>query len=174
MKYLFGAALALGLSAGVAEAATLGGEIVVANDGHVVATFLGGDASFDSELYLEGVMGRLFHNHLDMVGDTVDLGEQTAGTVLRFSLLVLNTGATFFSGPASGNPDGLAHALLDDLGGGVTYVGFEDIYGYTDADFNDLAFSFTNTKGVPSVPVPAAGLMLLAGLGAMGAFKRRG
>lgn len=168
-----GIALAvLGLVLPAAQAVPiLGGSVVVENDGEVVAKFLGHTAGYTNLLFLSApgnILGTIFNNHTTPIGTTVSLGNFTAGTELIFAINVLNTGDTFYSGPASRNADGLAHAVVDDAFSLTeTYVGFEDLYGGGDKDYDDLQFSFTNVKGTSQPPgVPDSGSTAL--LGAMG------
>lgn len=65
------------------------------------------------------------------VGDLIVLGEVPAGELI-LGIYVQNTGETFKTGPGSRNPDGLVHAAI----AGST-VGFEDILGGGDFDYND-------------------------------------
>src|SRR5262245_47496915 len=55
-------------------AALLGGYVVVATDGNVVAKFLdGAGAAYSNDLYLDvSGVGIIFNNHSSSVGDTVD------------------------------------------------------------------------------------------------------
>lgn len=160
-------------------ASVLGGNAVVASDGNVIAKFISQAAGYDNELYLDSPsnsLGRIFHNHLNSPGDTVDLGFFTAGTELIFRLYVVNTGQNFYTGPGSRNPDGIPHAIVDDsFAPGETSVGFEDLYGGGDRDYDDTVFSFTNVKA-RVVPLPAAawmGMTLLGGLGVIGKARSR-
>ena len=163
----------LGLVLPVAHAAPiLGGSVVVQNDGEVIAKFLGHTAGYSNDLYLSSPsnsIGLIFNNHATAVGTTMSLGTFAAGTELIFQIYVQNTGYSFFSGPAWRNPDNLAHAMVnDEYSLTETYVGFEDLYGGGDQDYDDLNFSFTNVKGTnqpptPSVPDSGATAMLCAG-----------
>lgn len=157
-------------------AAVIGAPVIVATTGNVTATFQGQTAGYDSILFLDSPGGPIdiFHNHLSPVGSTFDLGTFTAGTELIFGIRVLTTGDTFYSGAASRNPDGIFHNQVDeDLIPGETFVGFEDIFGGGDKDYDDNNFSFTNTR-VGTVPEAGATLPLLAGVvGLMGAAVRR-
>ena len=122
----------------------LGGDLRVQHDGNVTATFQGSNAGYTSSLYLGDT--KIFTSN-QASGTTFDLGNFTAGTALNFRLEVHNTGHTFYSGNGSNNSDGLAHALASDsLGNGETLVSFEDLLGGGDQDYNDLLFSFSNTK----------------------------
>ena len=52
----------------------------------------------------------------------------------------------FYSGDGSRNPDGIAHAVVDSRQN-QAQVGFEDLFGGGDRDYNDLVFSFSNVSG---------------------------
>ena len=65
------------------------------------------------------------------------------GGELFFGIRVVPGGPEYFMGTASRNPDGILHAIVDDLGGGVFVVGFEDLFGGGDRDFDDNRFRFT-------------------------------
>jgi len=61
------------------------------------------------------------------------------GRELQFAIRVLDTGDVFFIGPRSRNSDGLVHAEVYGVWGGYL-VGWEDLYGQTDEDYNDVLF----------------------------------
>jgi hypothetical protein len=174
---LVGTALILA-SAEAVSAPVVGAPIIVQHDGPVVATFVGHSASFVDELFLQspsGVFaGVIFNNHTTPVGTTINLGTFSAGTELIFRLHVNNTGLDFFTGNASRNPDGEAHARIDaSFGPDTTLVGFEDLHAsVSDHDFNDLIYSFTNTGIVPSIPEPSTYLVLLTALGLTAVGRR--
>jgi hypothetical protein len=162
----------------------LGGNLLVATDGNVYASYLGGDLGSDSNytntLTLEPSTGPLFTSKSSPVfGSFVDLGPFQAGTELVFRLDVEETGLSFFSGPAERNPDALAHVLavtnqLGDLY--FTDVGFEDTPGGGDQDYNDFMFRLYNVidpPGAASVPVPSGLLLFLAGLVGLRATRWR-
>ena len=156
--------------------ADIGDDIVVAADGHVIVTFVGSSASHESALRLELGGVDFFNNKTTPVGTTIDLGSFAAGTVLDIVLHVITTGNFFHTGPAGGNPDGVAHANLvfNYLGTpGLTFVGFEDIFGGGDFDYNDLEFTFSNLRTTTPVPEPETYALMLAGLGAIAWLGRR-
>jgi hypothetical protein len=154
----------------------------------VDATYQGNSAAFSNDLYLElnalGLPGMdgiaandlfIFNNQTSPVGSMLSLGTFSAGVELVFRLHVNNTGEDFYSGLASRNPDGLAHARVQDGWAlNTTLVSFEDLLNTPEGanGFNDLSFSFTNTRNV-SVPDGGTSALLL-GLGMAGlAYARR-
>ena len=160
-----------------------GGSMVVHEDGAVGITFLGSDAGYFNELYLESddpsTSDRPLFNRRTRVGTTLLLGNFEAGTVLTFRLHVRNTGDDFFTGDASTNPDGIAHARATTeydpgLDLPVTTVGFEDLTGGGDRDFNDFMFLLTNVVDPPTpTAVPEPHGVAVAGLGLVALAARR-
>ena len=74
-------------------------------------------------------------------GDFVDLGTHEAGTQLDFFVIAngANGGTNVFSTNESINPDGINHVIsyaIEDSP--YLLIGFEDLYGGGDRDFNDL------------------------------------
>ena len=71
---------------------------------------------------------------------------------------VQNTGFTYYTGPPENNPDGALHVRFFDTsdtsdGFYTIGVGFEDLYGGGDEDYQDIFFQ---AKGVSTVaPEPA-------------------
>jgi MYXO-CTERM domain-containing protein len=142
----------------------------------IVATYEGNSASYSNDLYLEG-FGFVFNNQTSAVGSTVNLGSFAVGTELVFRLHVNNTGYDYYTGDAALNPDGQFHARVqDNWGPNSTLVSFEDLYNGP-FDYNDLSFSFTNTRGGPNnvpdnVSTGSALLIALAGLALMARRRR--
>lgn len=123
--------------------------------------------------------GQHIGNHTSDVGDKTIFGWYKAGTELTFKLDVHNTGDTFYS-DTSLNPDGISHAKAFQfslpLGPfyelvPITFMGFEDLLGGGDMDFNDNMAMFSNVVMVP-VPEPSMMAMLFVGL-ALLTFSRK-
>jgi xanthosine utilization system XapX-like protein len=176
----------------------IGAQVVVATTGDVKATYLSGSGFYTDYLYLDypghanqntnpNSIGSnwIFVNHGSTAGDTIDLGSFTAGTVLKFNVLADTSGApvnqglgpflNWYTGPASLNADGLAHAWVDSAYTGLyggTAVGFEDLSGLGDAGYEDLRYTFSNVQAV-SVPEPATITLMVLGLAGIGFGTRR-
>lgn len=129
------------------------------------------------------------------LGQSREISGLTAGDNLIFGLqaLVLNYNADnihytntnyFFSGQASNNKDaknwndGKVHTKVINLGDNKYLVGFEDIWGGGDGDFNDNVFLFegvSSTIDIPPVTVPEPNLLglFLMGLLLLGVVRYR-
>ena len=78
--------------------------------------------------------------------DFVDLGLVAGGSILDFFLIAdgANGGSNVFTLDASSNPDGLRHVAIQarvDADSPYLLVGFEDLLGGGDADFEDAVFA---------------------------------
>jgi hypothetical protein len=148
----------------------------VQNSGDVIATFKGSDAGFDNLLLLASPTNNLgvsFNGPVTPIGTTLDLGFFNAGTELIFDLNNQN-GGIFFTGPASRNPDNIAHAIVDfQFGPGQTFVGFEDISGGGDRDFNDMQFTLSNVRGAVPDGGSTTAMLLGIGLGVIEFIRRK-
>lgn len=114
-------------------------------------------------------------------GDFVDLGTFAAGTQLDFFLIAngANGGQNVYSTQTSLNPDGINHvvafayAMPDSP---YLIIGFEDLYGGGDRDFNDLLFAVdigaVNVKALTATPEPAL-LWVLGSFALLAARHRR-
>jgi hypothetical protein len=164
--------------------------------GNVTAYFAGASAANTSELgmLVNGAPPVVFglNNQTSAIGDSLNLGSVTIGDVLTFVLHTISPSlGSAFSDPTLNGPfDGgtgiqhvysAAYTATSPIIGSIpagTYVGFEDLPGGGDRDYNDLQFVFTNvgvtTRLVPG-PIVGAGLpgLILASGGLLGWWRRR-
>ena len=115
-------------------------------------------------------------NHSSSYGESFDFGHVTAGDSVVF--FIDEGGAKFYS-DASLNSDGVQHAYATSWAGdgtipAGTYVGFEDLAGGGDRDYNDTEFVFSNVVPTSTIPEPADVALLLCGLSMLTVVARRG
>lgn len=152
----------------------------VKNDGPVNAYFAGSSADYESNFLAFIGKGEhslpfsVFSNQQASIGDFKSMGEFHAGDYFIPVLQVITTGDFFWSNPES-NSDGLNHVFASSFqlpdGTSSVLIGFEDIRGGGDFDFNDHLVMFTN---VSPVPEPSTYLMLIAGLLLVYLSRKRG
>jgi hypothetical protein len=127
-----------------AEAQAVTGGRLFATGGTVDIVVQPGTAALTSRLFLlrpDGTPDNIALN--TEVGKDVAVGPFRAGRELVFGITVINGGPTFFVGPASRNPDGIAHADVTETGVRTFVAGFEDQSGGGDRDYDDNVFQFT-------------------------------
>lgn len=153
----------------------------VASDGPVNAFYAGSSAGYESNFFaligdgspLPAFSG--FSNKSANIGDFKNLGSFHEDDYFVPVLHVITTGH-FYNSFAESNPDNLNHIFASQFslpdGTPAVFIGFEDIYGLGDRDFNDNMAIFTNVTMVP-IPEPSTYAMLLVGLGLIGFTMRR-
>jgi hypothetical protein len=149
------AALVFTGGAGTASAQTgIGGQLF-ATGGTVEIDVQPATAGYTSELFLQnedGTRGSTLALNIEF-GKHIVIGPFPAGRELVFGIFVRNTGDTFLMGPGARNPDGLPHARVTDVGTRVFDVGFEDVFGGGDLDYDDNVFRFTGNLAPNQPPV---------------------
>jgi hypothetical protein len=113
--------------------------IVLDESVEVTVTFCGGTAGYTSDTFLASPEYQYVGTgNVTAAGTEYELGVFSAGEELIFSIYVRNTGYTYYTGPGSRNPDGIVHAAVEDLGNGTYRIGFEDLFGGGDHDYDDI------------------------------------
>jgi hypothetical protein len=118
-------------------------------------------------------------------GDFVELGNVSAGKNLDFFVIAngangANGGSDVFSTNVLANADQFSHAVaFAQTNNPYLLIGFEDLYGGGDKDFNDLLFAvdvgrenWASLTGSAGIPAPEPGLIWVAVL-ASGAVLQR-
>ena len=149
---LIAVAAALVLAAPAEAQGVIAGQLL-ATGGTVDIVVQPATAVFTSQLFLlhpDGTRENISRN--TEVGKHVTVGPFAAGQELVFGITVLN-GPTFFIGPASRNPDGIAHAEVTKTGVRTFLVGFEDVFGGGDRDYDDNVFEFTGNLAPKRSPL---------------------
>ncbi|MDX2098316.1 MAG: PEP-CTERM sorting domain-containing protein [Leptolyngbyaceae cyanobacterium bins.59] len=127
---------------------------LVSPGGDTSVQILGGTAGYTSDLGLYAPYSKPLGTNRE-VGRTVYVGNFAKGTELLFGIYVRQTRYTFLMGPSSNNPDGLVHAVIHYVSPGVVKVGFEDLYGGGDRDYDDNNFYFYGVNITPTLnPFP--------------------
>jgi hypothetical protein len=112
-------------------------DIVVLTPGRVFVTFKSKDTALYDELLLYSPWELSIFSATDSnLGRTFDLGLFSAGTRLTFALKT-SEGYTFYS-DGSLNPDFCSHVKRFPTGYNRWEMRWEDLYGLTDKDYNDV------------------------------------
>lgn len=112
---------------------------VTDNTTPTLVTLVSSSTSYQDELWLDAPESVLLAQAwVDAPGTTRSIGPYTHGTELVFGAHVTNTGERWQSGPASRNADGVVHVAVTYEGGCSWLIGFEDLAGGGDRDFNDV------------------------------------
>ena len=154
------------------DAAGTTGLFVSSNDKvRVTLTYVGYEAANSNTASSLAAGPASFSNTTSAFGDTIVFDQMGgSGTLvdLIFSTLRINTGSTcsISNGDTFGEACQIGFSQIFN-GGNSTYAMFGD--GLGDSDLDDIVFRVD----VSEVPVPAAGFLLMGGLGAMAALRRR-
>jgi hypothetical protein len=105
----------------------------------ITISFVLSDTSYQDDLYLDTPESRfLVHAWEASAGDIGTFGPYAKGTEVSFGIGVNNTGDYWRSGLGSRNADGQAHVAVTYEGDCQWLIGFEDLYGGGDRDYNDV------------------------------------
>lgn len=115
----------------------------VASGEPVVVHIYNSDSGFNNKIYwsTDGFKTRHYINVDNRVGDYT-IGTFAEGTAIEFGI-ANGAGGFYRTGSAASNMDGIAHARVSKSGN-LTTIGFEDLHGGGDGDFNDAVISVRN------------------------------
>jgi hypothetical protein len=131
-------------NAGKAEAYTIttDGRILI-NASHVKVTVACYDADYNNYFGMESPVSQNFFHCKDpqYQGIPLDIGNYGPGE-LEFRIITPEN-YTWYTGPASRNVDNFQHNRLTHISDTVVRIGWEDLYGGGDKDFNDCEVDVT-------------------------------
>lgn len=142
-------------AAGVSSVAAVGAkasapksEGFVAGDGPVVVDIKASDSGYDNKIYYstDNFATKTLVGIDNQVG-SVNIGTFKPGTKIDFAI-DNGQGQLFKAGGAALNADNFDHAKVTKTADGVN-IGFEDLYGGGDRDFNDAIIQVRNTPAPP-------------------------
>jgi uncharacterized repeat protein (TIGR01451 family) len=160
------------------DGSPIGGQLFSTGEG-IEVKVLAAEAGSTSHLCLlyPGPIRYLTSNRDE--GKTISLGTFPYGVELVFGIYVPDiagspTNYVFLTGPGTRNRDGIPHAKVEFVAVHHAIVGFEDIFGGGDRDYNDCVFDFTggispirptatNRPPVVNITSPANGATFTAG-----------
>jgi hypothetical protein len=137
------------------------------------------EAAFINEIYLITSTGKTILGNNSDVGLVINFPDPSQlglflGDEFVLGIHVVNTGDNFVMGAAYDNPDGVRHANIDYGYNQTAVIGFEDLRGGGDIDYNDAMLKIIGDIGFAQIPEPSSFLLLGSGLlGAAFVMRRR-
>jgi hypothetical protein len=123
-----------------------GDTLFVPYNSTLIMTYLGGTAGYNNKFGLWSPSRVQYGTgHGTSPGTRFNLGNYTRGTELIF-YIDNGVGNTWLSGPGSRNPDGIAHAYIKPITNDTWLLGWEDLYGGGDRDYDDVVLNLTFTR----------------------------
>lgn len=123
-----------------------GDTLLVPYNSTLIMTYKGGTAGYNNIFGLwSPVKKQVGTGHGTMPETSFNLGNFTRGTELIF-YINNGVGNTWLSGPASGNPDDVAHAYIKPIANDTWLLGWEDMYGGGDRDYDDVVLNLTFSR----------------------------
>ncbi|RUR09323.1 DUF4114 domain-containing protein [Legionella sp. km772] len=120
----------------------------IASGSDVRVDILNSDSGYDNKIYwsTDNFQTKNYLG-LDNQGGSYDLGSFAAGTQIKFAI-DNGVGGFYQTGNPSANPDNYQHAKFTTTASG-TEIGFEDLDGGGDQDFNDAIIQVKNVNQPP-------------------------
>lgn len=114
---------------------------LISTDGSTTirVTLVASDTAYQDELWLDHpdstMLARAWS---DPMGTSKTLGPYAPKTELAFGIDIMDTGEHWQSGPGNRNSDGVVHGAVTYEGNCSWLMGFEDLTGGGDRDYNDV------------------------------------
>jgi len=126
-------------------------------------------AGYTSQIYLHTGTGSILLGNNTNPGVVINLSNPSSaglmpGDEFILGIHVINTGNDFVMGGGYDNPDGIAHAAVDYLYNHNAVIGFEDLFGGGDLDYNDARIRVIGDIGFLPIPEPSPLILFGAGL----------
>jgi uncharacterized protein DUF4114/PEP-CTERM motif-containing protein len=136
------------------------------------------EAAYTSQIFLRTGTDMIFLANSSSIGSVIDIGDPaTIGLnpedEFVLGIHVLDTGDDFLMGSGYDNPDGIVHALVNYTYNRTAIIGFEDLLGGGDLDYNDAMIRVLGNLGVTRIPEPSSMLLLVSGVVGLVFFRRR-
>ena len=124
---------------------------IVAGNGNVVVDIEASDSGYANKIFFstDNFKTKQYIGTDNQTG-SVDLGSFKAGTKIQFGI-DNGQGDFFRTGGASANSDKVDHTQVSKLADGAVRVGFEDLRGGGDRDFNDAIIKVRSVVTAPPV-----------------------
>jgi hypothetical protein len=136
-------------------------DIVMPNDGRAFAKFVSKGTASNHEVRLHYPSDALiFQATAGNIGKSFEIGTFRAGTNLTFELKT-SDGNTYFT-DSSLNADGCDHVSVSQIGTYTWKLGWEDLYGLGEADYNDVVMQVDiYDKSGDDLVLPLAGKVMV-------------
>ena len=136
------------------------------------------DSAYTSRIYLHTATERIFLGANSDAGVVLNLADPSVvglnpGDEFVLGIYVKDTGKYFVLGGGYENSDGVIHASVTYLPDDVAIIGFEDLFGGGDLDYNDARVRITGNIGLEIIPEPSSLLLIASGVAGLRLFRRR-
>jgi PEP-CTERM motif-containing protein len=138
------------------------------------------EAAYTNQIYLHlnTNAGGLFLGNNTDTGLVINFDDPASiglnpGQEFILGIHVVNTGNYFVMGSGADNPDGIPHATVSYVYNHVAIIGFEDLFGGGDLDYDDARIRVTGDIGIEKIPEPSTMLLFGSGLASLLFFRRR-
>jgi hypothetical protein len=154
------------------------GRDIYYHGGPLQLEILTSDSAYTSRIYLHTATERIFLGANSDAGVVLNLADPSAvglnpGDEFVLGIYVNDTGKYFALGGGYDNPDGVVHASVTYLPDNVAIIGFEDLFGGGDLDYNDARVRIAGNIGLVAIPEPSALLLIASGVVGLWLFRRR-